>query len=218
MQAPVSAIVYSSQPKVPLTAFVPELAFEFPDFPEEAFPNYVLRAVNRFAIESNALRRKATIHVQECVGNYLLEPVDCMDLLAVLSICQVNAHGCNGPVTRLTTKPCRCGCMGTVSWIEEPNIIWFNPARFGDVYEVTFSVTPTYDACDVDRRLLTEFYDTIMFGTRSYIYGMSGKPWSSVQRSQEQELRFITGCKEAALRAMLHNQRGVLKAKLPKVF
>lgn len=219
-------VAYEAQPKVPLTEFVPELAFEFNEIPEEVFPNYLLRAITRFARQTNALRRTAEIPVQECVENYLLEPEDCMDIIAVMGMCQVRSNGCRGPVVRLTSKPCQIW-GGLYSWVESPNTIVIHPARYNDVFEVEFSVMPTYDACEVDRLLLTQYYDTIIAGTKYYLYNMNGKSWSdevrnarfrvSSARASENLALFLSGCAEAAVETMMHGQRGAIRAKRPRV-
>lgn len=218
------SIVYEAQPKVQLDEFVPDLAFEFPDVPTEAFANYLLRVITKFAIASNALRRKAVIHIQPCVENYLLEPIDCMEVLAVMGVREVRANCCSGPVHRLTTNPVMIG-GGVQSWFEAPNTIWFQPAKRPDVYEVIFSVKPTYDACEVDRILLTDYYDVIADGLRALLYNMPDKPWSTNNRqpalassiAEKYELKFRLGCHDAAIQTMMGGQRGALRAKRPRV-
>ena len=216
MQDPQTSVVFDAYPKVSLQEFVPELAFEFNEMPSDAFPHFLLRAINRFARNSNALRRTATIFAQSCVENYLLEPQDCMDIVAVLSVCQTSHCICSSPVVRVTSEPCRLPC-GTYSWFEEPNVIHFSPVKCKDVFKVTMSVAPTYDACEVDSVLLTTFYDVIMDGTKFYLYSMASKPWSSVNRAQESEARFIQGIRTASVQAMMNGQRGALRAKRPRV-
>ena len=209
-------VVYEAYPKVSIQEFIPELSFEFTDIPENAFSHFVLKAINTFARRSNALRRTATIHVQDCVDNYLLEPQDCMDIVAVMGICKRDNCGCS-PVTRLTNAPCCLPC-GAFSWFEQPNIIHISPTKCGQCYDVKFSVAPTYDACEVDEILLTQYYETIMHGARSSLYGMGNKPWSSLQRLEYHRQEFDRGIRVAAVETLTGGQRGALKARRPRMF
>lgn len=210
---PDSNVVFEAYPKVPLQEFVPELAFEFTEMPEDGLPFFVLRAISRIARDGNILRRTATIRTQSCVESYILDPPDCMDIVAIMGVRLVRSPGCcSGPVRRLTFEPCHIDC-GTMSWFEEPNIIHFSPAKCNNVFSVNMSVTPTRHTCEVDKKLLTDYYDLVMYGTKSYLYSMADKPWSSVTRAQEYEQRFLLGIRDASVQTMLGGQRGALKAK-----
>lgn len=213
-----SNVVFEAYPKVPIQEFIPELAFEFTEMPEDAFAHFILRAINKLARDGKVLRRSAVIEGQQCVETYLLEPEDCTELVAVLSVCRGRA-GCGcAPVSlpRLTGAPCALPC-GTHVWVELPNVLHVQPVHCGDVFHVAMCVAPTYDACEVDRILLTNYYDTVMHGVRSYLYAMAGKPWSSAERSTLSETRFIHGIRAAAVETMMGGQRGALRAKRPRV-
>lgn len=209
-------IIYEAYPKVSIQEFIPELSFEFTDMPENAFAHFILKVINNIARRGNILRRTATIHTQDCVDNYLLEPQDCMDIVAVMGICKRDKCGC-GPVTRLTGQPCCLPC-GAFSWFEKPNIIHISDARCGNCYEVKFSVAPTYDACEVDEILLTQHYDLIMDGVRADLYFMGNKPWSSLQRGEYHRQQFDKGIRKAAVDTLTGGQRGALKARRPRMF
>lgn len=210
-----ASVVFDAYPKVSVREFLPELTFEFTEMPEEGMPHFVLRAINRIARQSNCLRRTATIHTQPCVDNYLLEPQDCMDIVAVMSVCKHGGCGCSD-VTRITSEPCHLPC-GTMSWFEAPNTIYFSNTRHHNVFRVSMSVAPTYETCEVDRILLTNFYDTVLNGTKFYLYSMTDKPWSSVNRAQEYEVRFLQGIRSAALEALTGGQRGMFRTKRPRI-
>ncbi|MBQ3569532.1 MAG: hypothetical protein IJA20_02540 [Methanocorpusculum sp.] len=209
-------IVYEAYPKVSVQEFIPELSFEFTDMPENAFAHFILKAINNIARRGNVLRRTATIHTQDCVDNYRLEPQDCMDIVAVMGICKRDNCGCS-PITRLTGQPCCLPC-GSFSWFEKPNIIHISDARCGNCYDVKFSVAPTYDACEVDEILLTQYYDLVMDGVRADLYGMGNKPWSSLQRLEYHKQQFDKGIRKAAIETLTGGQRGALKARRPRMF
>ncbi len=211
-------VVYQAVPKTPVDAFLPELAFEFTEVPDEVFANYILRAIDRLAREGNVLRRQAEIHVQERIGNYLLEPPDCMDVVAVMKCRAVQANGCCcSAVVRLTDEPA-CMLQGLYTWYEHPNVIWFKPARHGDVFEVEFAVAPTFDACEVDSILFEKYHDVVLTGVKSYLYGISGKPWSSDQKFALYTQAFQQGIQSASLETLTGGQRGMLRVKRPRVF
>ncbi len=215
MQEPQTTVVYESYPKIDIREFLPELTFEFSEMPESGIPFFLLRAVQRMARTGNILRRTATIHAQNCVENYLIEPTDCMDIVAIMNI-QMFSRGCCMGVHRLTHEP-QCTPCGIYSWYEEPNVIHISPARDCDVFKVTFSVAPTQDACEVDRKLYTNFYDTVIAGAKFYLYSMMDKPWSSVNRAQEYERRFLSGIRVAALETLTGGQRGGFRATRMRV-
>lgn len=201
--------------KVPLEDFFPELQFEFPDLDSEAIPHFLMRAITKFARESNALRRTATVCTYDCIENYLLEPPDCVDIVAVMRVCK---RGCAcGPVTRVTHEPCQLQC-GTYTWFEQPNTIYFSPGKTGTAYKVWMSVAPKLDACEVDSILLTQYLDVILDGAKSYIYALANKPWSNVQRAAEARARFERGIPKAAIDTLLGGQRGVIKIRTHRGF
>lgn len=209
-------VVYQAVPKIPVEAFVPELAFEFNEVPEEIYANYILRAIDRMAREGNVLRRKAEIHVHEHVENYLLEPEDCMDIVAVMKCALMKSNGCRGAVVRLTDEPL-CISHGVYTWFEHPNVVCFRPARYHDVFEVEFSVAPTFDACEVDRILFDKYHDVVLAGVRAYLYGIAGKPWSNDQKFASYTLAFQQGIQSASLETMAGGQRGMIRVKRPRV-
>lgn len=211
MATPISSVVYEAYPKVPMDGFISELAFEFPDVPEEAFPHYILRAVNRLARDGNVLRRTAYVKTQPFVERYPIEPPDCMDIVAIMDV----ALGRGGAVTRLTGAPTVMPCGVTV-WYEEPNMLVVSPVRANDEFRITVSVAPTYEACNLDKILLTEYYDTVIEGVRYFLYSLNDKPWSSATRAQDCEMRFLRMVRAAAVQTMTGRQRGAIKARRPR--
>lgn len=208
-------VLYEAIPTVSVSEFIPELAFEFPDMPDDAFAHFILRAINRLARASNVLRRDANIVAQRCVETYLLEPQDCVDIVAVMGI--RGGPRCNAfEVTRLLSRPAELPC-GSYAWLEEPNIIHITRTQDDERFTVVLSVAPTFDACEVDRILLTNFYDVVIDGTKSFLYGMGNKPWSSVARAQEFELKFSNGIGRITLERLSGGQRGVIKRYMPRI-
>ena len=208
------AVVFDKYEKVSIREFEAELLYDFTELPSDAVAHYVLRAINTIATKGNILRRTALIHTQDCVENYILEPPDCMDIVAVMSICQICGSRC-GQVQRLTSEPCRLSC-GSVTWFDPPNIIYLNKPRDRNTYKVVMSVAPTYETCEVDRILLTRHYDLVMSGAKYYLYMMPDKPWSSMDRAASSRELFERGISAAAVDTMMGGQRGVLTVKRPR--
>lgn len=213
MHSPQSVQVYDAHPKVPVSEFVPELEFEFTDIPSDAFAHYVLRAINKFARDSNALRRTQYIKTIPCVNTYLLLPHDCVDIVAIM---RIGTGNCDTVIRTLYSPTC-LACGSVYAWFSEPNILHLEPMRREQLYRVEMSVAPTYDACEVDKKLLTDYYDTIISGVKSYLYNITDKPWSSVQRAQESMLLFHNGIHRAAMETLTRGQRGGFKRKIPRV-
>lgn len=209
------SVIFEPYEKVPVTDFVAELSFEFPDMPEEALAHYVLKAIDRLAVVGKVLRRTAIVNTQDCVDNYLLEPPDCMAVSAIVSMYRV-AGNCCGTTSRLNYNPGSFSCCfpcGTISWFEAPNTIYIQPGKCGDSYRINMAVKPTKNTCEVDRVLYDSYEDLILTGTKYYLYMMPSQGWSSVNRAQELKQDFEIGIRAAGIDVMAGGQRGALKMR-----
>ena len=216
-----NSVVYDAYPKVSIKEFIPELAFEFEDASEEIFSHFILKAINRFARDSNALVRDQDILAQCGACAYKLEALDCVDVVGILRVTRESDRICGEvDVPRINNRPGKhcCFTQRSVSWFEAPDIIHFNPCSPPDVFHVLFSVAPKYDACEVDRILLDVYLETILDGSRYFLYNMQSKPWSQVQRAQECYFKFLDGIKRASVESHTGGQRGVFKRKTERIF
>ena len=59
---------------------------EFPDLPADFLLYQLLQSVIRLCQRANVLRRTAVIKTVPCAMNYVLEPPDCMDVIAVMAV------------------------------------------------------------------------------------------------------------------------------------
>lgn len=207
-------VSFEKVPRVSLEQFFPELQFEFSDLDTGAIPHYLLRAITKLCREANVLRREAVICTERCINNYILEPEDCTDIVAIMSVCKLT-NGCCGEVVRLNGEPCRFSC-GTTTWFEYPNTIFFGSPTDRTSYKVKMSVVPRYDACEVDEILFSKYFDVIMDGVRAYLYTIADKPWSNVQRGAEARQRFELGIRRSATEKLTGNQRGMLRIRGPR--
>lgn len=213
-------IVFENTPKVPLSEFLDILAYEFTDASYGLLENCLKRTITRIAERSNIMRRTVFLTTQCGVHNYLLEPPDCMEVIAIMSICYWKSMYMQGPLYRLTSPNCTrgcCFCFGNTVYVDKGEIV-FSAPQSGTTFRIELSVKPTKDSCDLDKILLDDHEELVLDGVRSLLFAMVDKPWSSMQRAQASEQAFLRGCAEAAVDTMLGNQRGVMKAKHTRIF
>jgi len=211
-------IVYEATPKTSIDEFVADLEYEFTDAPHDLLVHNVQRVVAQMCEQSNILRRVAYIHTQECVPNYIIEAPDCMQLIALMSICYCHSRYMHSPLIRLTGSPCDVCCCRDNNVHIEGNELVFSSPKDCDVFRIEMSVKPTYQTCELDTNLLTDYYETICLGVRSLMYDMLDKPWSSVQRAALTKQEFYRACSDDAVRTMLHHQRGALRVRRLRAF
>lgn len=211
-------IVYSPYEKVDLSVFTDVLEYEFTKLDLGAAERFILDTAIYMAQYGNVLRRKATIHTQACVENYLLEPPDCMQVNAIMSICAKCSCCSCGPI-RLTSSRCHCTCgcgsCNTYTWYDKPNEIYFSPAHHNSIYEIEMAVVPIYDTCEIDKVYRTELYSTLMLGVKAKILSISGKPWSSQNQADSYQLKFERALRRDTIHALLGGQRGLMHKKMP---
>lgn len=210
-------IVFENTPKVPFDVFYDDLSYEFTDAPYGLLENCVKRTVTRIAERTNMLRRTVFLTTECNVHNYLLEPPDCMDVIAIMSICYCQSKFLHGPLYRLTSPTCTCCCFDNNVSVDHGEIV-FSAPKSGTTFKIVMSVKPRRDSCEVDSILEEEHHELVLDGVRSILFAMADKPWSSVQRAQLSEQSFLHGCAEAAVDTMLGNQRGVMRVKRGRVF
>lgn len=210
-------VVFENTPKVSVSEFIDELAYEFTDAPYGLLEHCVKRVVSRICEHTNVLRRRVKLHTQCNVHNYILEAPDCMDVIAVMSICQCCGNALCSKLVRVTSPVCELHCFGPNTVHIEHNEIVFSAPSCA-TYIVEISVKPQHDACEVDSVLLVDHADTVVDGVRAMLCNMADKPWSSVQRAQASEQSFIRGCAAIAVDKLLGNQRGVMNVKRQRVF
>ena len=203
-------------PKVPLSELTHDLVFEITDLPGEVAEHYVRRAAIEMARNGNLLRRHKVICVQAGVPNYLVESLDEMDVVAIMSVHALSSCGSSVPVRRYTSPQHVSGCRGVASWLVG-NEIHFQPVNCGDRFEVNFSVSPTRDACSIDRAFANEFYSTLLTNALAIAYALPDKPWSNPGKATALKAEARTAIQEMAVQTMTGGQRGLVNAKRPWV-
>lgn len=209
-------IVFENTPKVPISEFLDELAYEFTDAPYGLLEHCLKRVVCRICEQTNILRRTVFLETQCNVHNYILEPPDCMEVIAIMSICYCKSKFLHGPLYRLTSPVCTCCCFGNTVHVDRGEIV-FSAPKSGTTFRIELSVKPTHDACEIDSILLNDHADLVVQGVRAMMFSMVDKPWSSLQRSQIEEQAFKLACAEAAVDTMLGQQRGVMRVKKQRI-
>ena len=210
-------IVFENTPKVPVSDLIDDLAYEFTDAPWELLEQCVKRVITRICERTNVLRRTVYLTTECNVHNYLLEPPDCMEVIAIMSICYCRSKFLHGPLYRLTSPTCTCCCFDNNVSVDHGEIV-FSAPKSGTTFRLELSVKPTKEACEVDSILLLDHRELIIDGVRSMLCTMVDKPWSSVQRAAASEQAFLRGCAEASVDTMLGGQRGVMRVHRGRVF
>ena len=218
-----SNIVFELTPKRPLEDFLPDLEMEFPDLPADFLTYQLLQSVIRLCQRANVLRRTAVIKTVPRAMNYVLEPPDCMTVIAVMSVDEL----CGDHVRRVFTadpKP-RCNCPITLdSWFchgddfvtIEGNEIIFS-ARSCNSYKVNMSVQPK-EVCDVDSVLYERYKDAVLLGARLALYSMKSRDWAADATTLTMlEKKYRDAVSSAALDALTNKQRGVVLMKHPRI-
>ena len=220
-----STIVFENTPKVPIDELLHELEYEFTDAPHDLIAHMALRTIARLCEQTNVLRRTAKITTYSNVENYLLEPPDCMDVIAVMSITEIKNNYCSGPVVRVNAPVFSCCCGDNNIYVNKNEIVFSNPSNCAE-YLVNMSVKPTRNTCEVDEELLTDYLDAVISGTRATLLNMTDKPWSTsskspalpMQKAQAAEKEFMLACGSIAVETMLGKQRGAFRAKRQRAF
>ena len=213
-----TSIIYEDAPQVPLTDILPELEFEFTDAPQGLLAHLLRRTLIRFCNVTNAMRREAIITTQSCVPNYLLELPDGIELIAVMRLACIKDRYCRPDYQRVTTTVdnprCCCFCAPYTVSVNAGELV-FDPPPSHAMFKVDMSVMPSGTACSFDRALL-HYEDVLLDGARARMYAQTGKPWSSAQRAVASDIAFQRGCADAAVDAMLHQQRGAFRGRRRK--
>lgn len=199
-------VVYDAYQKVDIDEFLPELRLEIPELPDDVLMSYVRRAAIDFCERSRVLQRVVTICLQECVPNYLLESPDCMRIVAVTGICR----SCGGDYQRLTSSPCHVPCLNRAAWWDQnEGSIWLHPAPSQpDNIMVRVAVAPEQDACELDAVLFNKYREAIIAGTRSFLYAIPRREWSSQPQADAARAEFDRRIASAGVDRLLGGQQG----------
>jgi hypothetical protein len=209
-------IEYELHPQTKLSELTVDLSFELPDLAEDAAVHLLRRAAIQMCRSGDLMRRQARIRIQPGVENYLLEPVDEVDLVAILSVGK--RDDCFQPRLggRLTGKP--MGLSGGAGcWFTPPNEIHFINSFPPDVYQVNFSVAPLREACRVDQDFAGRYYELLLVGARALAYDLGDKPWSNAARAGQFRAQFEMGIRAAKAESLMGRQRGRLRSQWGRV-
>lgn len=202
-------VQFEAVEKVPISEFLPALAFDCADAPNAVLEHAVRMAADRLCSDSNILRRTVHVHTLQGVHNYRLDTVDDVRLLALMGVTYRGGNFCTGKPVRsiVEGKPCWCGPSKV--WISGGEICFSQPHDH-DCYDAEISVKPGRNACELDAVLYDTCLEVILNGARAVLYDQPGRPWSNVQRAQACQLTFEQQIRNAAVTALLRHQRGVI--------
>jgi hypothetical protein len=171
-----------------------DLSFEFPDLDLGALINYIRRAASIMCREADLVRFNFELVTQPYVYNYLLSTLNDMEIVAILKVSKLT-----GP----SHMNYRFEAPRTI-WLKEDLI---SPQR----YRIHMSLAPPTNACELDKRFQSMWYETLLHGVRAIIYDLPGRPWSSPQLAMESQRRFQAGHREHKIERMTNYQRGAAR-------
>lgn len=213
-----SKVIFENTPKIAVDDLLHELEYNFTDAPHDLLAYCVLQSISRLCEQANVMRRTAEVRTYPNVHNYLLEPPDDVDVIAVMSICETHSKFITPRITRVNAPVCECRCSsGSTVHINRNELVFSNPMAC-TAYLVNMSVKPKPNACEVDASLLSDYLPTIIKGAQSILFSMVDKPWSSAQRGLQAEKDFMIDCAGAAVDTLMGRQRGAFVAKRQRAF
>jgi hypothetical protein len=208
-------ITFDPYAKVRLDELTDDLGFEFLDLPTQALTHYLLRSAVTMCREGDLVLQTAGVETTPGVPNYLLEPADDTELVALVQVRNITP-GRRGEILRSTGPPGECLRSESASWFVPPDEL-FIVAPYEGVYEATFSVSPARDACEIPAVLRDRWYEILLDGARHYLHVSSGKPWSDKKLAFELGTRFQQGIRRAKTETLTGFQRGVMRMGRPRV-
>jgi hypothetical protein len=199
--------IYENNPKIDLRDLTDDLIFEFNDLPLDVLTHYIRRSIITMCREADLVRRTPFITTQPGVGNYSLDLEDDLDLVAILGVARPGNRS-EFAFEPISSFP-KLFQWGDKVWYEEPNIIWIhsNSAK-SETYLINCSVCPKPDACLVDKRFSSEWYETLLDGVRSLVYALPGRSWFNLQIATEFKRRFAQGYQTNKIEMMTGKRRG----------
>lgn len=233
---PLAAI--ETTPKVPLTVFLPEIRMLAPGCPDEIIASYVRQAIIEVSDKGLAIKREQFVFLQAGVREYLLEPDDCVRVVAIDWVCD---ETCNGRrMIPLPHLPCRMECSNSNCWptcgtgqfvnfgfegpawctFKQPNSFWLSwtpRCDMGIGIRVRMSVAPKRDACEVDQFIYEKYAQDIHAGAAAYLLMMQGQPWYQPQLAAILQRRWLTAQGKIAGDVMLQESRGPFTARAQRI-
>jgi hypothetical protein len=193
---------------VPLEGLTDDLRYDYLDMPSAALEHYVRRAAVAMCREGDLVQQTAVIRAVPEVANYLLEPSDDTELVALLGVRDLDERDRDASLpfletVRRLTGPAR-------SWFSPPDELFIISPQPGR-YEARFSVAPSRDACSVPAILRDRWYETLLTGARAFIHDSPGKPWSDRELARDLLARFKAGIRNAKTDRLVSFQHGSLE-------
>lgn len=182
---------------VSLDDFLPYIQPQAPNAPAEMAAHYVRLAAIQFCRQTQILKERVCVDVQEGVHDYCLELEDC-DLNTV-SLANVCVGG--RPYTATRTMPCDAGQgLAATYFYQHPHDLLIWPAPSCDEKAALCAdvvVAPGQDACDLPRRLYDDFAEVLGDGGASKLLLVKGADWYDPQAAGIYLKRFMNGVRAA---------------------
>lgn len=199
--------------RVELEAFLPEImAFAHETethagLPDAAALAFIRNAACDLSRRSNAYRRELWIDAQKDVTDYPIQD-GCDVFLSALWV-EINGQ-------RAIPSPGRpCSCGGRLFQIIDGmiHISWNPDEDTADAILIRAALSPTADACDLDRDFFFDRYRQVVIdGALAKILLLPNMPWTNISLARVLQTDFERGCGEARRNAMMGESAGPVYA------
>ena len=212
-------VVYEPFKTKPLSEFHAELAFEFPNLPDQLFDYYLIKVARDMARRGNIIRRRAIIHTQPGVTRYRLVSPDECEPLNILSLKRTTCCAPRLDIPRTFVAPDGAiPCTRSIAWYDEHEqaLNVELGCNGGDIY-VEMSVTPSSSPCDLPEEYYEKFLPTLTMGAKAAIMLIPGRPWTNAQLGAGLQNEYLKAVGSDAVDTMTHRMRGGIKMRFGRV-
>ena len=189
---------------------LPELAMISSDIPHEMLAYQVRKAMREFTDRSRTQLRKVEIQLTPCVKEYKIT-LPCGE--EFVSFQEDHRHnGLKSSITQFGRYQ--------VKWDVSTCHVEVSPDPCDDVpIRISVATKPSIESCLVDAKLYHRYYDTLMYGAKSYLYAMTGDDveWANGTLAAFNDQKFQAGITAAATDKILDYHSGPFNLPAPRV-
>lgn len=201
---------------VSLDDFLPYIQPQAPNAPAEMAAHYVRLAAIQFCRETQLLKERLCVDLQEGVHDYCLELDGCdLNIVSLTNVCMRGRQG-----AALRSMPCGTdNVSGCAYFYTHPHdlVVWPAPSSDEPGGLCADAVlAPGQDACELPRRLYDDFAEVIGDGAASKLLLIKGADWYDPQAAGIYLKRFMNGVRRAKVLASRGNVNQALMMRAPR--
>lgn len=180
--------------RVDLGVFLPQIMLMCRGLPEDIAKFYVLESCIDFCKKTSVLKRFRLVHVPKGIDRFPLEADEQENIARIKEV-------------TLSSRDGNAVYMGCVNYdIQDGFVILKSPVVADSEYCVTFTSTPSREACEVDAVLYEDWRQDIVNGALSKLLMTVNTDFSNPQLAMHFALEFEKGCKHARVRTLKGEQ------------